>query len=580
MEKNLKKIMPVMLVILLFLSSNSMAIKISRSNSTENIEEIDSLIIKQIETQENEVEPIVKSTTNINEDLDPYTDITIQIDIKEIRAYDELDKLSDPDFYMKIYVNDELYESQVWQNKKYVKNPNFIINHDVPDDEPLVNIKIQLFDKDLGIDKLCDLNKEFNIFDDSKEVDLIYDIRTGHWWGDDSVSHYLSWDARADSSGYGRLNGCDDGSIYEKDMDCEVLFDIIQPDYDNDGIPYWTEVNVFNTDPELSDIGRDDDNDGVPMEWEFKWGHEAWWNRQQQDWNQGWLYDPYTFEDHKNIDFDEDGIDNVEEYLAESEGFLTNPFRKDILLEIDQMQIGPYGEGALIPELTKELLWDAYGKHNILFQIDDQGQTLPFDYNTSGWDGTEEQEIYYKYFLNEDYNNWRRGAFHYAPILYRSDDHPGNMYYSIQGDWDGVWEFTPTRNTNVSIYADCFQVSTRNHEKLPYRWPLRYLIRHKTMDKEVQRATVYASAMMHETGHVLGIYHSNVPGCDNHSATRPWNKGFYIWRPYKSVMNYAYMYEFVDYSDGSHGKNDFDDWNNIDLTLFQIERNQYFQGFD
>ncbi|MEA2055876.1 MAG: hypothetical protein U9O49_03485 [Candidatus Thermoplasmatota archaeon] len=38
-------------------------------------------------------------------------------------------------------------------------------------------------------------------------------------------------------------------------------------------------------------------------------------------------------------------------------------------------------------------------------------------------------------------------------------------------------------------------------------------------------------------------------------------------------MNYGWMYQFVDYSDGPHGKNDFDDWSNIDLTLFQNERN-------
>jgi hypothetical protein len=33
-------------------------------------------------------------------------------------------------------------------------------------------------------------------------------------------------------------------------------------------------------------------------------------------------------------------------------------------------------------------------------------------------------------------------------------------------------------------------------------------------------------------------------------------------------MNYRYIYNGVnDYSDGSHGKNDFDDWSAIDLTL-------------
>jgi hypothetical protein len=42
------------------------------------------------------------------------------------------------------------------------------------------------------------------------------------------------------------------------------------------------------------------------------------------------------------------------------------------------------------------------------------------------------------------------------------------------------------------------------------------------------------------------------------------------WRygPYKSVMNYRYIYNGLnDYSDGFRGKNDHDDWSSIDLTL-------------
>jgi len=34
-------------------------------------------------------------------------------------------------------------------------------------------------------------------------------------------------------------------------------------------------------------------------------------------------------------------------------------------------------------------------------------------------------------------------------------------------------------------------------------------------------------------------------------------------------MNYAFVYQIVKYSDGSGRKNDFDDWERIDLRLFQ-----------
>jgi hypothetical protein len=34
-------------------------------------------------------------------------------------------------------------------------------------------------------------------------------------------------------------------------------------------------------------------------------------------------------------------------------------------------------------------------------------------------------------------------------------------------------------------------------------------------------------------------------------------------------MNYGYTYFLVDYSDGSRGINDHDDWSNLDLAGFQ-----------
>ena len=76
--------------------------------------------------------------------------------------------------------------------------------------------------------------------------------------------------------------------------------------------------------------------------------------------------------------------------------------------------------------------------------------------------------------------------------------------------------------------------------------------------------------MMHESGHILGVYSSNTPGCDDDQSRGfrqvNWWKWFFA---YKSVMNYGRVVTILDYSDGSRGKNDFDDWHRIDLTLFQ-----------
>jgi len=117
-------------------------------------------------------------------------------------------------------------------------------------------------------------------------------------------------------------------------------------------------------------------------------------------------------------------------------------------------------------------------------------------------------------------------------------------------------------------------LSTKYHETRIYVLPLINIIINKKFDREYRRAVVYASGMMHETGHTLGIFGSNTntPGCDDPDTHYPWEINWWAWITYESCMNYGRVYQIVDYSDGSRGKNDFDDWANIDLTLFQRQR--------
>jgi len=470
-----------------------------------------------------------KSPSQLNiggEDIDPLVNIFVFVEIQKIRslekrdiqtcAIEKIDWFSDPDFYVKFFINGKKVVSDIWHNTKYISDPGLLVLSDVPDDEEFVDITIQLWDWNSGIDRRCDIGSDKKgCFD----VELTYSIKTGHWCGDDEL---------ADSSGYGRLNGCDDGSIYGRDRDCELWFNIYQNDFDNDGIPYWTEVNDYGTDPMFDNTGEDADSDGIPIEWEWKWG-----------------YNPFEKNSHANLNLDIDGLDNIEEYLTSQWG--SDPFRQDIFLEIDQMEIGPNGEGSTISQLTKDLLKIAFDRRNIVLHIDDGcmdgGQTnIPFDEETSY---PELENIYFNFFLNGDSDYWRKGVFHYALILYHATG-PGFVFSS-----------------------DSFQVSTRAHDQIAVRYPIINRIVWADMNLEDIRAVVYAGAMMHETGHTLGIYHSNTPGCDDQEGKFPWQINFWKWRPYKSVMNYGYVYKMVDYSDGSRGRNDFDDWGRIDLKRFQ-----------
>lgn len=530
-----KKVFIISILVCIMLSINVLAISPVRINNDEFVESISNKEIRQL----------LNPSTCTNEDLDPLNDIKITVDIKKIRslesknmqvfAIDKIDFFSDPDFYVKVFINDEEFISPVWNNKKYIDNPDWSATCDIPDDLDTVNITIQLWDASPNGDKLCDLSDNYGSYPDTYDIDLYYDVRVGHWDGDDWGIPY--W-GDYDPSGYGRVNGCDDHSYYQSNRDCELWFDIYQEDSDGDRIPYWTEVNVFNTDPAVDNTGEDFDNDGIPIEWEFKWGYCIGIDWENWTWFHDWKYHPLKWEDHSTFDDDVDGIDNYEEFLTSDWG--SDPHRADLFVELDQMEAGPNGEPASIfPEGAKILLQTAYNKHNVVYHLDDGSwdnsgsDMIPFDSSTSmSWwsDSNELSRIYDDYFLHNDANNWRLGVFHYGVVLYQCEMANGNAF---------------GRNA--------FQISSNG-------------LNEKAKLPQLNRDIVYASAYMHECGHTLDIIN---PGVDDQDSKFPWQLGWWKWRPYKSVMNYGYMYLMVDYSDGSRGMNDFDDWNDMDLTSFQ-----------
>ena len=484
---------------------------------------------------------------NYDEDYDPLVDVSVTVEILGIRSLEKedsqipfeeiIDKNSDPDFYVKVYIDQEEFTSNTWTNTKYIYNPDWSATYNVDDSKETVDIKIQLWDakdEDQSQDRLCDISREVgkkgvyhsrigsflkNIIskyfkkeiislqqnDDYYDVELSYNIKTGRWTGGDNNSEL-------DISGYGRLNGCDDNTIYVKDRDCELWFNIYQNDYDNDRIPYWAEVNTYNSDPEIKDTG-DPDNDGIAVDWEWRWG-----------------YDPFVYEDHETLDPDGDSLTNIEEYKTSEWG--SDPFTKDVFVELDVMEEGPNGEKTDFPKDCDEIIRTAFNRQNILFHLDegDMGgyEIIPFDdYVTYN----DLYKIYNDYFLHNDEDNWRRGVFHYGVVVYKSESAAGFMF---------------RRNA--------FQVSSSGHDNLIKNNP------------SYDRDTVYASAYMHELGHTFGFW--PIPGHD-HNSVFPWQAGYWINRPYKSCMNYGYMYTTVDYSDGSRRAPDLDDWDRMKLNYFQ-----------
>lgn len=453
--------------------------------------------------------------TSGGDDLDPLVDLNITVQFLYIRGLDPTYQQNPPDFFLKLWINGDHFVSPMWNDTIRVYNP-WNLTYDIPDDKDNVSILIELWNNQDGSPVQCDLSGKPN----NGSLALVYHVTTGHWDGDDHLG---------DPSGYGRANGCDDGNIYASEQDCELGFTILQNDYDGDGIPYWTEVNVYGTDPMKDNRGEDPNHDGIPIEWDFWWG-----------------YDPFAYDNHSALDPDNDSISNLEEYLTWS--FSSDPFRKDLFLEMDYMAAGPNGEQSIVPKDALEILRDPFARRNIVFHFDtgelNGGEMIPFDPSVTF---AQVKILYQYYFLHNDSTTWRRGVFHYGLYVYSTK--PSG--YGFSGDVAPFMGYLPGTNA--------FIISSKLMEKFA-RWDLKPL------------AYYYASATMHEMGHTMSLRNGHPPGVDVQLSKYPWQLGWWYYRTYKSIMNYHYTYYVLDYSDGSHGARDFDDWSNINLSWFEIPK--------
>jgi hypothetical protein len=350
------------------------------------------------------------------------------------------------------------------------------------------------------------INKN-GIFNNKQQelINLIYNYRTGRWSGDD----YLK-----DKDGYGHYIG----------DSFEIWFNIYQTDFDNDYIPYWTEVNVLGTDPTVDDSNLDPDKDGIPTSWEWKWD-----------------YDPFKLEDHEHLDPDVDGLSNSEEYYMRK--YFADPFAQDIYVEIDFMEKKIFNAKTSIPIEVKQIMIERFTENNINLYIDDGwpttqihtgGDIVPY-IKKINWESGDILRFYKNYFQEE-----RRGIFRYALIC------------------NNAKPIAFSGNTMFNKY-DTIVIGIQNLNFLPPRL----------------KRIIYASTFLHELGHTLGIEPYTIEGCDNISFLSNFVEYKKTWGNYKSVMNYLYIFNpfIVDYSHGASEKYDQDDWKLFYLPYFDMENN-------
>jgi hypothetical protein len=358
-----------------------------------------------------------------------------------------------------------------------------------------------------------------------ERIDIEYDYRTGRWHGDDNFQ---------DKDGYGHYLG----------EDYEIWFNIYQADLDHDGIPYWTEVNILNTDPSADDRIFDPDEDGVPTSWEWRWG-----------------YDPNTWNDHLNLDPDFDGIENIEEYQMRK--YFADPYQPDMYIETDGMQKkGILDTTHIFFKESQQIIIEKFAQNGIYVYIDDGwedgpvnggGEMLPFIQMIDDVVGGQILGFY-----NHNFADERKGIFRYMIVANRLG-----------------W-CTPSKYNSY----DSLLVS--NGLRMTFKTQMAFTPRYQRVG--------LAKAVLHELGHSLGLMPELFKGVDimpPASVRYPnMDKGEYnqYLDNYHSIMNYQYIWrdrKLIDYSHGDSGNpHDQNDWGHIYLPSFQVDAIGYEESID
>ncbi|UCH71888.1 MAG: hypothetical protein JSW62_05705, partial [Thermoplasmatales archaeon] len=485
----------------------------------------------------------------IDDRISPFLAQGLTVEILRIRNRELLDKIlkmgtswrSPPGFYWVVEVDGEIGDSLhvtsaggVTGEGTFNEWDNILkecrVNYQIEDEQEKSYVTITIMEQQktgfLG-------RKTENV--EKEKIRLIYDYKTGHWIGDD----YLK-----DKDGYGHHLG----------EEYEVWFNLYQSDYDHDGIPFWTEVNIYESDPTIDDSNSDPDEDGIPSSWEWRWG-----------------YDPNTWDNHRFLDPDVDGIENVEEYMLQR--YFSDPFSPDVYIETDGMIKNPnqiLDWKHIFYKESQQMIIERFAQHGINVYIDDG---WPDGSLNGGGEMLDFVEVIEEVVGGQMYR-WYRHNF--------ADERKGVFRYVVVGYNAGVTTASTYNNYDHIIVDSSFE---------------KVFVKRTAYTPRYQKV-VLAKAVLHELGHTMGLAPWTFYGIDSMPGgnvrwpeTLTGEEYSQYNKVYKSIMNYNYIFprlllhfddrDFFDYSDGSRNSvYDFDDWGHLYLPSFQIDDETYEEPTD
>lgn len=410
-------------------------------------------------------------------DYDPLVDIELTITINEIRALDYLHTYPGNFWWWVAIGSLDKDGAIIWNTVgspvyRYYDGyleahlyPDWSFTADVEDGSEFCWFEITLFNEiyfGAGYDgsEPCDISPD--------ECDSIEEweesCRAEFSWSQKYGRVNTGDDAMGDQTGRYHLSGIEDRTFgYEDDdNDCELYYSITWNDYDEDGLTWWEEVNVYGTDPTEPDFDKDLDGDGLPLWYEDLYG----------------LNDQYY---NPTGDKDRDGLTNIEEYTFRSFG--TAPDYPDILVEVDYVdgyELNDFVQDAVEKYFANYRLPSQDGSPgpfgaNIIFDIDDMLTLDEVDPGDNGVTEAEFQSVIYQHFT------------------------PG---------WDGVWRYMLWGNKLIesdSMELTLFEAPREMFYALGTVERLVDDYNDNWLDPDVNLQHVVICQVLHQLGHSLDI---------------------------------------------------------------------------